>query len=383
MAPVADTKPSSLELSTLNDNLMLMATHKKELELIKSAPSSPGPGMALVHVRATGVCGSDVHFWKHAGLGPWKIENQCALGHESGGIVIAVGEGVDNVAPGDRVAIEPGVPCFKATCDYCRTGKYNLCPTVDFYSVPPKDGTLKRYHEHPAGWLHKVPDNMSYEEIALLEPLSVTLQATLQAEISLGTPVLITGAGPIGVVQLLCASAAGATPIVITDVVQDRLGFAQKIVPGTFTYKVDPKLSPLESATKICKVFSRASGKHIAEGQKDVQPAITMECTGIESSVQTASYATAASGLVFVIGVGASYQQIPFMHLSTNEITLKFLFRYRDTWPRAIRLVSSGKIDVKQIVTSRFPLEKAKEAVEHAADRTKFSVKTIIYDDLE
>ncbi len=209
--------------------------------------------MALVHVRATGVCGSDVHFWKHAGLGPWKIEHQCALGHESGGIVVAVGEGVDNVKPGDRVAIEPGVPCFKATCDYCRTGKYNLCPTVDFYSVPPKDGTLKRYHEHPAGWLHKVPDNMSYEEIALLEPLSVTLQATLQAEISLGTPVLITGAGPIGIVQLLCASAAGATPIVITDVVQDRLDFAQKIVPGTFTYKVDPKLSPLESATRSAR----------------------------------------------------------------------------------------------------------------------------------
>lgn len=382
MAPVADTKHSSaVELSALKDNLTLMATHKKELELIKSAPAAPGPGMALVHVRATGVCGSDVHFWKHAGLGPWKIESQCALGHESGGIVIAVGEGVDNVAPGDRVAIEPGVPCFKATCDYCRTGKYNLCPTVDFYSVPPKDGTLKRYHEHPAGWLHKVPDNMSYEEIALLEPLSVTLQATLQAEISLGTPVLITGAGPIGIVQLLCASAAGATPIVITDVVKDRLDFAQKVVPGTFTYQIDPKKTPLESAAEICKVFSKATGKHVAEGQKDVQPAITMECTGVESSVQTAAYATASSGLVFVIGVGANFQSIPFMALSVKEVALKFLFRYRNTWPRAIRLVSSGKIDVKQIVTSRFSLEQAKEAVEHAADRSTFSVKTIIYDD--
>lgn len=357
------------------------ATSKKELELIKSKPEKPGPGFALVHIRSTGVCGSDVHFWKHAGLGPWKIEHQCALGHESGGIVIDVGEGVDNVKIGDRVAIEPGVPCFKATCDQCRTGKYNLCPLVDFYSVPPKDGTLKRYHTHPAGWLHKVPDNMSYDEIALLEPLSVTLQATLQAEIKLGTPVLITGAGPIGIVQLLCASAAGATPIVITDVVQDRLDFAKKIVPGTFTYQIDVKKTPLESAKEICKVFSKATGRHTAEGARDVQPQVTMECTGVESSVQTAAYATESSGLVFVIGVGANFQQIPFMHLSTNEITLKFLFRYRDTWPRAIRLVSSGKVNVKQIVTSRFPLEQAKEAVEHAADRTKFSVKTIIYDD--
>ncbi|EPQ26074.1 uncharacterized protein PFL1_06282 [Pseudozyma flocculosa PF-1] len=378
MAPVADAPLANM--TALKENLALLATSKKELELVRSQAEKPGPGQALVHVRATGICGSDVHFWKHAGLGPWKIDSCVGLGHESGGVVIAVGEGVDNVKVGDKVAIEPGVPCFKPTCNFCLKGKYNLCPTVDFYSVPPRDGTLRRYHVHPAGWLHKVPESMSFEEIALLEPLSVTLQATLQAEIKLGQPVLITGAGPIGVVQLLCAKAAGATPIVITDVVADRLAFAKKLVPEVHTYQIDTAKTPLECAQEIIALFTTACGFAPGTGS-DVMPAVTMECTGVQSSVHTAAFATEPTGLVFVIGVGANYQEIPFMHLSTNEITLKFLFRYRDTWPRAIRLVAGGMIDVKQLVTHRFPLEKARDAMFHAADRSVPSCKTIIFDD--
>lgn len=386
MAPVAAT-PSVIAVEqqqlSLKENLTLMATHDSKLELVKSQAQMPGPGQALVHVRATGVCGSDVHFWKHAGLGPWKITDKTALGHESGGIVIAIGEGVTNVKPGDRVAIEPGVPCGKATCNFCLTGQYNLCPSVDFYSVPPADGTLRRYHLHPAGWLHKVPETMSYAEIALLEPLSVCLHATAQAQLRLGQPCLITGAGPIGVVQLMCASASGCSPIVITDLSQERLDFAKTVVQDVIPFKIDLSKSEQETAREIVATFTKAcSGVGGTGLNGEVMPAVTMECTGVESSIATAGYATQPSGLVFVIGVGSSFlKNFPFMHFSTNEITLKFLFRYRDTWPRAIRLVSAGKIDVKKIVTAQFPLERAKEAVEHAADRTKFSVKTLIVDD--
>ncbi len=331
-----------------------------------------------MHVRATGVCGSDVHFWKHGCLGPWTITDQTALGHESGGIVIAVGPGVTNVRPGDRVAIEPGVPCGKATCKACLSGQYNLCPTVDFYSVPPADGTLTRYHIHPAGWLHKVPTNLSYAEIACLEPLSVCLHATELVGMRLGDPVLITGAGPIGAVQLLVAQAAGASPIVITDLQQDRLDFAKQLVPSVVTYKVDLAKTPQEAARDVVGLFTAAAG-----AGEEIMPKIAMECTGVESSVATCAFSVQPGGSIMVIGVGKHFQTIPFMHLSTNEITLKFLFRYRDTWPKAIRLVSGGVIDVKRIVTSTFPLERAKEAVEHAADRTKFSVKTLIIDDDE
>ena len=238
------------------------------------------------------------------------------------------------------------------------------------------DGTLTRYHVHPAAWLHKVPEKMSYAEIACLEPLSVCLHATLRVDMRIGEPVLITGAGPIGAVQLLCAQAAGASPIVITDLQQDRLDFAKKLVPSVETYRVDTSKAPVDAAREIIALFTKAAG-----GVEEIMPTIAMECTGVESSVATCGFACAPGAKIMIIGVGKHQQQIQFMHHSTNEHTLMFLFRYRDTWPKAIRLVASGLIDVKKIVTSTFPLEKAKDAVEHAADRTKFSVKTLILDE--
>ncbi|KAI8911387.1 chaperonin 10-like protein [Powellomyces hirtus] len=364
---------SQLQSLNLKDNLTLRATHDCKLKMVKKEVKLPGPGQALVHVKATGICGSDVHFWKHGCLGPWKIETEVSIGHESGGIVIAIGEGVENVQVGDKVAIEPGVPCGMATCDFCLNGEYNLCPTVDFYSVPPMDGTLTRYHLHPAAWLHKVPDTFTYDQIALLEPLSVSLRALERAEVTLGQPCLVTGAGPIGIITLAVLNAAGASPIVITDISPERLAFAKKLVPSVETYQVNTKMSPTESAAEILKVFGKF--------KKGMMPEVVMECTGVESSVNTACYATKPTGLVFVIGVGNPIQSIPFMHLSTNEIDLKFLFRYRHTWPRAIRLIQSGVLDLRSLVTHVFPLEKAQEAVESSANRDIFSIKTMIIDE--
>lgn len=167
--------------------------------------------------------------------------------------------------------------------------QYNLCPTVDFYSVPPANGTLTRYHIHPAGWLHKVPDSMTYAEIALLEPLSVCLHATAKAELRLGQPCLITGAGPIGVVQLLCANASGCSPIVITDLSQERLDFAKKLVPDVVPFRVNPSQAPLDAARDIVDVFTKTcSGVGGSGANGEVMPAVTMECTGVESSIATA-----------------------------------------------------------------------------------------------
>lgn len=157
---------------------------------------------------------------------------------------------------------------------------------MDFYSVPPADGTLTRYHVHPAGWLHKVPDSMTYAEIALLEPLSVCLHATAKAELRLGQPVLITGAGPIGVVQLLCAAASGCSPIVITDLSQERLAFAKTLVPDVIPYQVKMGKPDLETAQEIIAEFTKAcSGVGGTGLNGEVMPAVTMECTGVESSI--------------------------------------------------------------------------------------------------
>lgn len=168
--------------------------------------------------------------------------------------------------------------------------QYNLCPEVDFYSVPPANGTLTRYHIHPAGWLHKVPDSLSFAEIALLEPLSVCLHATAKAELRLGQPVLIAGAGPIGVVQLLCATASGCSPIVITDLSKERLDFAKKLVPDVIPFLIDTKKDPVETARLIVQEFTQACSGVGGTGKNgEVMPAVSMECTGQESSIATAA----------------------------------------------------------------------------------------------
>lgn len=230
--------------------------------------------------------------------------------------MLEVGEGVTNVKPGDRVAIEPGVPCGKATCNFCLTGQYNLCPSVDFYSVPPAHGTLRRYHIHPAGWLHKVPDTMSYAEIALLEPLSVCLHATAKAELRLGQPVLVTGAGPIGVVQLLCASASGCSPLVITDLSKERLDFAKKLVPDVHPFLIDLTKTPEETASEIVKVFTKACSGVGGTGKNgEVMPAVSMECTGQESSI-----ATAACKYLCIEFMGGTVTNFCFLHRCNTTI---------------------------------------------------------------
>ncbi|KAK4058657.1 hypothetical protein OIO90_000101 [Microbotryomycetes sp. JL221] len=343
--------------------------HGPQLNLIEKPKMKPQHGQVVVHVRATGICGSDVHFWKHGRIGDTMVVRcTCGAGHESAGQVIELGPGVDNLKVGDRVAIEAGVPC--GSCEFCKKGKYNACPDVVFFSTPPYHGTLTRYHVHPAAWLHKLPDSISFEEGSLLEPLAVALAGIERAQLKLGDPTLICGAGPIGLVSLLAAKAAGATPIVITDIAQSRLDFASKLVSGVQTVLVERGNSPKDVANKIKQV----------SGQ-DLGMTVSLECTGVESSVQTAIFSAKFGTTVFVIGVGNDRMTLPFMHMSANEIDLKLQYRYANQYPKAIRLVQGGLIDLKPLVTHRFALENAIEAFETAADINSGSIKCQILDD--
>ncbi|KAF8239390.1 GroES-like protein [Tricholoma matsutake] len=338
-----------------------------EVHLVQKPRPTPGPGQVLLHVRATGICGSDVHFWKHGRIGDMVVTDECGSGHESAGEVVEVGEGVTQWKTGDRVAIEAGVPCSKPSCDACRTGRYNGCPDVVFFSTPPFHGTLTRWHVHPAEWLHRLPDEVSLEEGALCEPLAVALAGIERADLRLGDPVLVCGAGPIGLVSLLSARAAGAEPIVITDLFQSRLDFAKKLVPGVRTVLIQRGMSPKEQAEQV---------RAVAGGFLK----LALECTGVESSVHTAVYSMQFGGKVFIIGVGKSEQLFPFMYLSANEIDVKFLYRYANQYPKAIRLIAGGLINVKPLVTHRFPLEDAVAAFHVAADPTQGAIKIQIQD---
>lgn len=314
---------------------------------------------------------SDVHFW-HAGcIGPMIVTGDHILGHESAGVVIAVAPDVTTLKPGDRVAIEPNIICNK--CEPCLTGRYNGCENVEFLSTPPINGLLRRYVNHPAIWCHKIGD-MSFEEGALLEPLSVALAAVERSGVRLGDPVVVAGAGPIGLVTLLSVRAAGATPIVVTDIDEGRLRYAKSLVPEVRTYHVQTDLSPEQNAEGIINAMNDGQGS----GPDALRPRIALECTGVESSVASATWSVKFGGKVFVIGVGKNEMRIPFMRLSTMEIDLQYQYRYCNTCPRAIRLVRNGVIDLKRLVTHRFPLEDAVKAFETAANPKTGAIKVQI-----
>lgn len=207
---------------------------------------------------------------------------------------------------------------------------------------------------------------MSFEDGAMLEPLSVALAGMERSGVALGDSVLVCGAGPIGLITLLCCAAAGAEPLVVTDIDEGRLKFAKELVPRARTYQVQRGVSSEDCAKQIVEI---ASG---------VQPAVALECTGVESSVANAIYATKFGGKVFVIGVGKPEMTLPFMRLSTQEIDLQFQFRYCNTWPRAIRLVESGVIDLKKLATHRFDIEEAEKAFETASDVKSGAIKVLI-----
>jgi L-iditol 2-dehydrogenase len=215
---------------------------------------------------------------------------------------------------------------------------------------------------------------MSFEDGALLEPLSVSLAAIERSGLRLGDPCLITGAGPIGLITLLSAKAAGATPLVITDIDEGRLEFAKSLVPEVRTYKVQFGLSAEEQANAIVNVFNDGQGS----GPDALRPRLALECTGVESSVASAIWSVKFGGKVFVIGVGKNEMTIPFMRLSTQEIDLQYQYRYCNTWPRAIRLVQNGVINLKRLVTHRFALEDALKAFETAANPKTGAIKVQI-----
>ncbi|CAN8096153.1 unnamed protein product [Discula destructiva] len=362
-----------------NPSLQVTADHK--LKAAEAPVYAPGPGEALVHVKTTGICGSDVHFWKSGRIGSLIVAGDLILGHEGAGVVVKCGEGVVGLKPGDRVAIEPGMPCER--CFLCRMGKYNLCEEVKFAGVYPDAGSLQRYKVHPAKWLHRLPDNMTFTEGALLEPLSVVLAALREAILPLGQGAVVCGAGPIGLTALLASRASGAHPLVITDVEPKRLEFAKQLVPSCLTYQIDTCAEARGNARGIRALFGARGGEGEA-GDEYLAPPNVIECTGVESSVCTAAFTVRRGGKIVVVGVGKdTLNNLPFMHLSLGEIDLRFINRYTDTWPAGISCMSGGIIDMRKLVTHVFPLEKALEGLTLSSDPRNGSIKVHIVDDSE
>lgn len=301
----------------------------------------PAPDLAadevLVEIGAVGVCGSDVHYYEHGRIGRYVVETPLVLGHEAGGVVAAVGSQVDSPEVGQRVSVEPGVPC--RSCRQCLAGRYNLCPDVRFLATPPHDGAFAELLAMPAAFVHPVPDSLSDDAAALLEPLSVGVWACRRGRVSPGMEVLVTGAGPIGLVAAQAALAFGADRVIVTDVNPHRLTLAERL--GVEALDV--------SSTPLPEV--------------GVEPDVLLECSGNPRATREAVSTVAPAGHVVLVGMGGDTVELPLSHVQGRELTVTGTFRYANTWPTAIELVASGRVDLDALVTGHVGLDEVESAL--------------------
>lgn len=326
-------------------------TRPGHVEIQQRPVPSPGPGQVLVEVGAVGVCGSDVHYFTEGRIGSFVVEEPLVLGHEAMGVVVACGPGVSVPRPGTRVALEPGVPCRR--CQACRSGHYNLCPDVKFFATPPVDGAFARYVAHDADFAHPVPDNLSDDAAALIEPLSVGVWAAWKARLAVGDRVLVTGAGPIGLVCAAVARAGGAAEVVVSDVVPERLALAARF--------------GATSTVDAANVHGPGAGYDVL-----------VECSGNEVALDQGLSALRPAGRAVVVGMSPhTHVPLPMSVVQTREIELTGTFRYANTYPAAIELAASGAVDLDGLVTGHYRLDQVAEALTAGA-RDRASVKPVV-----
>jgi len=314
-----------------NPSAVLHAPH--DLRIEDRPIPTPAPGQVLVEVRATGICGSDVHYYDHGRIGDFVVREPMVIGHESAGTIVAVGDGVDPGRVGELVALEPGVPCRR--CEQCRAGRYNLCPDVRFFATPPIDGSIARFVAIEADFAHRAPEGLSHEQAAMAEPVSVGIWACRKAAVGAGDRVLVTGAGPVGLLAGQVARAVGAAVVTVTDLNAFRVGTARDL---------------------------GLDGRSAAE-PLDAAYDVLLECSGAVPAVAAGLRALAPAGRAVLVGMGADSVPIDVPLVQTKELTVTGTFRYANTYPAALALIASGAVRTEPLVTHRWPLEETEAAL--------------------
>lgn len=311
----------------------------------------PRADEVLVRVSAVGVCGSDVHFYTDGHLGDWHVTEPLVLGHESGGVIVAVGAGIDPARVGQRVSIEPQHP--SSTSAETLRGDYNLDPDMRFYAVPGTDGAFQEYVTIQSHFAHEVPDSVSDAAAALMEPLSVAIATARKAGFAPGQRVLVTGAGPIGIAVTQVARAYGVTEVVISDVADER---RRSALTFGATSAVDPA----------------------AEGFADIEPGFDsyVDASGAGAAVRSAIPMVRPGGRVVLVGMGLPDLELPVSVIQNRELWVTGVFRYANTWPTAISLVASGAVDLDSMVTGTFGLSDVAGAFD--STREGSTIKSIV-----
>ena len=314
----------------------------------------------LVKLEYVGICGSDLHYYESGAIGDYVVKPPFVLGHEPGGTVVEVGRNVKHLKAGDRVALEPGKTC--GHCEFCKSGRYNLCPDVVFFATPPVDGVFQEYVAHEADLCFKLPDNVSTMEGALIEPLAVGFHAAMQGGARAGQTAVVMGAGCIGLVTMMALKAMGVTKVYTVDIMEKRLQKALELgADGVIN---------AGQADAVEEVRKLTDGKGCD---------LVIETAGTQAATVQAIRMTKKGAAIVLVGYSKSGEMTLPMSLALDkELTFKTVFRYRHIYPMAIDAVAAGKVNLKGIVTDIFTLDEIQKAMDHSVNNKADIVKAVV-----
>ncbi len=335
-------------------------TEKQKIEIREDVCPVPKDDQVLVRVEEVGICGSDANFFETGMIGPDPLPFPIVLGHECAGVVVETGSKVKNLKAGDRVCMEPGIPCGK--CEYCKSGHYNLCPDVDFMAAPPDfHGCLKRYVVHPEHLTFKLPDSMSLKEGAMMEPLSVGFHAAQRGGATFGKKIIILGAGCIGLMTLTSCRIFGARDITVVDLYDKRLNMAKEL-----------------GASEVINAKETDSVKTYLEKNPDGADIVFETAGSIPTTRQTGPLVKPGGTIVLV---GNTHGDVPydFFEIMNKEVDVKCVFRYTNTYPYVIDAVTRGMAEPLKIITNEFEFEDVQNAFITTISDKQNIIKSVIH----
>ncbi len=314
----------------------------------------------LIKIKEIGICGSDIHFYNNGRIGSFVVKEPIILGHESSGEIAEIGKNVKGFKIGDRVSIEPGIPCYK--CDYCKSGNYNLCKDVRFMAAPPFNGAFVEYVKYDPNFVFKIPDDVSFTEGALVEPLSVGYHSALRGQIKPGDSVTITGSGPIGLSCMEISRVMGASKIFISDINDYRLKIAKE-----------------HGAFKTINVQKENLVESINEATDGEGCDCVLEASGAQQSIVDSLEIVKPGGkVVWVANIKGDMVTIPYYDITIKNISVEGVFRYKNFYKPIIKLLESGIIDFSYLVSHRFKLKDIEEAIRITNDPDIDKMKIMI-----
>ncbi len=338
-------------------------TSLQNIEVMERPVPEIGPDEVLLKVEYCGVCGSDVHFFEDGCIGARKVIYPQVLGHEAAGEIVAIGEKVKNLSVGMAAVAEPGIPC--GHCEFCRKGRYNLCPDLVFLSCPPYDGFMSQYVKMPASMVYPLPKGVTTLEGALVEPLAVGVYAAKRGEVSANKTVVILGSGCIGLCTLLACRQRGASKIIMTDLFQNRLDRALEL-------GADEVVNASE-----CDAVERILELTGGEGAD-----VVLETAGNKFTASQTTSVVRRGGLIVMVGNIIGDVAFNFRNLALKEADVKTIWRYQNVFPEIVDMIATGGIkseDLSKIVDGVFELDDIQKAFVTAMTDKQSIVKAVIH----